>query len=254
MSYDIIDFHTHPYMTEAENLCAHKDVVGSSKEIFLSDLEKCGITKFAGSVITKLGSDDMKASNNIAYRLKDDFADKYIMGIQVDPRFVDESVNEIDAAIKNKINLIGELVPYAYGWSYASADFRKLLDAANPYGMTVSLHTVQGEFDAMEDLARCYPDLTFVFAHPGEYASLVRHIEIMKKHDNVYLDLSGTGLFRFGMLKRLVGDVGAERILFGTDYPICNPNMYVNAVLGEHISDSDKELIFSLNAKRILKI
>ena len=83
---------------------------------------------------------------------------------------------------------------------------------------------------------------------------ILDHIEIMKKCDNVCLDLSGTGIFRYGSVKRLVSDVGAERIIFGTDYPICNPAAYVGAVMGEKISDSEKELIFAGNAKRILGI
>jgi predicted TIM-barrel fold metal-dependent hydrolase len=56
------------------------------------------------------------------------------------------------------------------------------------------------------------------------------------------------------MLSQLVNDVGAERILFGTDYPVCNPGVYVGGVLAEKITDSAKELIFSGNAKRLLGI
>ena len=76
----------------------------------------------------------------------------------------------------------------------------------------------------------------------------------MKKYPNLYLDISGTGLFRYGLLASAVKTVGAGRILFGTDYPICNPRMYVQAVLGEHISQEEKEDILFSNAQRILGI
>ncbi len=76
----------------------------------------------------------------------------------------------------------------------------------------------------------------------------------MKKHENLYLDLSGTGLFRFGLLKHLIREVGADRILFGTDYPICNPRMYVQAVYGEDISEEDQEKILFRNAEALLKL
>ena len=49
----------------------------------------------------------------------------------------------------------------------------------------------------------------------------------MKKCDNVHIDLSGSGLHRYGVVKYLVDNVGSERILFGTDYPISNLSMYV---------------------------
>ena len=76
----------------------------------------------------------------------------------------------------------------------------------------------------------------------------------MLECDNVYLDISGTGLFRYGMLKHLVSSVGAERILFGSDYPICNPNMYIAGVEFEKLTDHEKDLIFAENAKKLLKI
>jgi len=108
--------------------------------------------------------------------------------------------------------------------------------------------------EVLSEMPARHKDIDFVFAHPGEKAILDQHIQIMKKNDNVYLDISGTGLFRYGMLKQLVDEVGAERILFGTDYPICNPNMYIAGVLFEKISDREKELIFAGNAKRLLRL
>ena len=106
----------------------------------------------------------------------------------------------------------------------------------------------------MGRLAKEHPSITFVFAHPGEINQIKKHIEIMNNTPNVFLDLSGTGLFRYGMLKRLVTEAGADRILFGTDYPICNPGMYVGGVYYEDITEAEKRLIFSENAKRILMI
>ena len=55
-------------------------------------------------------------------------------------------------------------------------------------------------------------------------------------------------------IKHLVEKVGADRIIFGSDYPICNPGMYIAGVDFEKISDKEKELIFSENAKRLLKL
>lgn len=96
--------------------------------------------------------------------------------------------------------------------------------------------------------------MNFVFAHPGQRSSVEKHIEIMKKYDNVFLDLSGNGLHRYGVVKYIADNVGSDRILFGTDYPIGNLQMYVASILGEKISDEDKKLIFGKNAKMLLGI
>ena len=116
--------------------------------------------------------------------------------------------------------------------------------------MIVNLHPM--DMMQMAQTASEHKHIPFIFAHPGERTRVLENIDIMKKQDNVYLDISGTGILRYGVLRHLVNEVGAERILFGTDYPIGNPSAYVHGVLGEKLSDREKELILSGNAKRLL--
>ena len=107
----------------------------------------------------------------------------------------------------------------------------------------------------MDEMVRRHPGVVFVAAHPGEYGAFMRHMDRMKLSENYYLDLSGYGIFRHGMLKHAVDEFGAERFLFGSDYPTCNPAMYLGGVLlDDLISDAEKELIFAGNAKRLLKL
>ena len=116
--------------------------------------------------------------------------------------------------------------------------------------MVFSFHT-DWSWD-LEPIIKAHPGLIFVAAHPGEKESVGRHIERMRKFDNYCLDISGTGILRLGMLEHMVGNVGADRILFGTDYPISNHDLYVHCVRTARISDADKEKIFHLNAERLL--
>ena len=119
---------------------------------------------------------------------------------------------------------------------------------------TFKLFSWLEEQEEMERMIAAHPNITFVAAHPGEREFYEKHLERMKKYPNLYLDLSGTGLFRYGMLSYGVHKVGAERFLFGTDYPICNPRMYVQAVMQESLSETERELIFHKNAEHILGI
>lgn len=80
-------------------------------------------------------------------------------------------------------------------------------------------------------------------------------MERMKLSENYYLDVSGYGIFRHGMLRHAIDLFGAERFLYGSDYPTCNPGMYLGGVLLDNlITDSEKELILAKNAKRVLNI
>ncbi len=254
MKYEIIDFHTHPFSVMTEMLGSHTNYINNLPEDFAVQLQRAGINKFAGSVITDSKEPNaMTKCNDSALLLKKMYDDAFIPGFTVDARYVEESKREIDRAIKEGIRLIGELVPYHYSWKYADEGFSEILDYCDGKNLVFSLHTAD-EIETMGRLAKEHPSITFVFAHPGEIGRLNSHIEIMKTTPNVYLDLSGTGLFRYGMLARLVKEVGADRILFGTDYPICNAGMYVGGVIYEEITEEERKMIFSSNAKRILGI
>ena len=75
----------------------------------------------------------------------------------------------------------------------------------------------------------------------------------MKMSENYYLDLSGTGLFRHGMLRRGIDECGVERFLFGSDFPTCNPAMFIGGVaLDSLITEDEKTMILAENAKRLL--
>ncbi len=253
---NIIDFHIHPFLSKEDFLCFYPEVFEAPDlNMLLSDMEKAGIDTFCGSVISQKTNDysKIRTDNDKALEIWKILGSRYIPGIHVHPDFVEESVSEIKRTASLGVKLIGELVPYHHGWSdYSSDSFGEILNAAEQYGMTVSLHTMS--LAEMRMMAKQHKDISFVFAHPGEKERLSEHISVMKDCENVYLDLSGGGLHRFGMLKKLCHEVGADRIIFGTDYPLMNPKMYVNAVLGEHISDREKEQILHKNAERLLNL
>ena len=259
--FEIIDFHTHPFEADADNICSHKECCDMSEEHILRDLSAVGIRRFCGSVI-RVGRDVrdyptpwsmILAHNDAALRLRDRFWGRYIPGFHVHPGCVKESMEEIERMHRAGVNLIGELVPYLDEWGTGYDDPRLsgILDLAEEYRMVVSIHSM-GE-DEMDRMVRAHPRLTVVAAHPGEYGEFLRHMERMKFSENYYLDTSGYGIFRHGMLRHAIDLVGAERILFGSDYPTCNPAMYVGGVLLDPLlKDREKELIFAGNAKRLL--
>lgn len=255
MSLEIIDFHTHPFLKNAENMCFYPGTVWGNDD-FISDMERAGISRFAGTVLDKSDKsiDGIVASNRCAFELYKTWGDKYIPGIHIHPEYIEESEKEIAIAREHGVRLIGELVPYMHGYRYDHPKTNELISLLDGGDEVISLHSADPDVSDMTSLAKNHKDKIFVFAHPGDLNRVPLHIEAMKECENIYLDLSGTGLFRYGMLKFLVDSVGAERILFGTDYPICNPGMYVQAVLFEKISDREKELILSGNAKRLLKL
>lgn len=261
----IIDFHTHPYMTMEEDACMYNKDFFLTHEEAMEDLKAAGINHICGSVIkpgcydVNKGFEQIIELNRRALELKEIYGDFYTPGFHIHPGYVKESLEEIEFMHSNGIKLVGELVPYMQGWkdmghNYASKNLFELLDLIGDYGMVFSYHTILDQQEEMNKMIEENKKVTFVAAHPGQRADYEKQLERLKKYDNLYLDVSGTGLFRYGMLYKGVNEVGSERFIFGTDYPISNPGMYVQALLYEKITDKQREDIFYNNASRLMGI
>ena len=254
----IIDFHTHPFWDDASNICNHKSIIKMEKEDIRPMFEHLGVVCIAGSVIHRDAAlshwEAIKISNDRALQLREYLGDFYYPGVHIHPNHIPESIAEIRRFADLGFHLVGELVPYMHGWQdYACKEYSYLLDVCREYDMVVNMHSI-GD-DAMDKMVTTHKDVKIVMAHPGEYDSYLRHLKRMDISENYWLDLSGTGLFRHGMLARGIAEHGAERFLFGSDYPTCNPAMFVGGVaLDELIAPEDKEKILYTNAKRLLKL
>lgn len=262
MSFEIIDFHTHPFIESQNNICGYKSVkekmdIAYTREYF----KHFGINTICGDVVNifsdeKLcGWEKCKADNRSALELRDKhYGDFYIPGIHISPCFIDESIKELNFMKTKGVKIIGELLPNSYDWeNYGEEGFTPILNEASRLGYICSFHCADD--DAMDKMVKSHPDMIFVGAHPGLYQSVSRQIERAKMCDNYYLDISGTGIFCYGALRTLIDKIGLERLLFGSDYPTCNLGAFIGAVEKDPLlSDKEKEHIFSLNAKKLLRL
>ncbi len=260
MRFEIIDFHTHPFLSPDCNICSYKTFAdGITAEDTRRDLSSLGITKICGSVISPFDKnaptwEDVKKANDQALALKELYGDFYEVGFHVHPAFVRESLEEIERMAHLGVKLVGELLPYLHGYEgYDSKELSEILDLAEHYGMVVNLHTMNEE--SIDKMVAEHPKLTVVAAHPGERPTYLRHLERMKKHENYYLDLSGTGMFRFASTRNAIDTVGVDRLLFGSDYPTCQAGMMLGGILMDYtLTDAEKEAILATNAKRLLNL
>ena len=253
MSFEIIDAHMHPFLCKEEVVNNYPFDVPPAD--IGADLARCGIDRFAGSVICRPVEDfdAVRRANRDAMTLREMYGGRYIPGIHIHPDYVRESCEELERYAKEGVRLVGELVPYMMGWTrYTCPGAMEIFSLAQELGMTVSVHpSVPEDLDA---LCAAFPRMNVIVAHPGEYNDYMRNLERLERYPNAYLDICGTGLFRYQMLRYGVNRVGAERFLFGTDYPVCDPAMQVAAVEYERLTDAQRELIFSGNFKRLLAL
>lgn len=252
--FRIVDAHCHPIADSVPDCLHNAYGTPDNTKDFFTEMRRYGIDFCVGSVIrsTREPKDftPFAETNAAGFELEKQHADYYQTGIRVNPLFVKDSIAEIEKYHKMGVTWVGELVPYASGYtSYSSPEMLEVLAVARDLNMTVNIHSLGN--DDMSKLMENLPELKVVAAHPGERTDVLVRAEMMKRYKNLHWDISGTGLFRWGMLRYLVEQCGAEKILFGTDFPICNISMQVYGVLSEHISDEAKAAIFSGNYDRL---
>ena len=258
MSFEVIDFHCHPFICDYERIGAYVDTVDMNTEGFFSHMKENGVTLCAGSVIGRKTSsfEDIHNFNLHALKIREEYPGRYIPGFHIQPHYIEESVKEIDFAIENNVKLIGELVPYHHGWEdYSSSEFMEIMSYINGKNLLVNMHISSREdLEQMEKPISAYKDINFILAHPGYGDRLEKHIELLNKYENTYLDLSGSGIELFGATKKIVESTDYKRLLFGTDFPVTPVGAWKYAVMNEYISDNAKECIFSKNARTLLGI
>ena len=97
-----------------------------------------------------------------------------------------------------------------------------------------------------------FPRLQVIAAHLGGWSLFDQAYEILRDK-NCYLDISSTMMFLPPeQVKRYIRAYGAERILFGTDFPLWDPANEVKSFMSLDLTDKERELIAWKNAIEII--
>lgn len=99
-----------------------------------------------------------------------------------------------------------------------------------------------------------FPGLDAIAAHFGGYSMYDTALELLKDTDCV-MDISSSLMFmENGKAEYYVNQYGAERLAFGTDYPMWEPVKETNRFLQLKLTDVQFEQIAHKTAERILKL
>ncbi|MBE6929112.1 MAG: hypothetical protein E7463_02430 [Ruminococcaceae bacterium] len=139
--------------------------------------------------------------------------------------------------------------------------FRPVWEAARELNLPIMSHTWDtstynpGQKYAFtglfEKYIREYPDVTFIFGHSGgRYNGIRTAVDIGMRYPNACFDIGGD-IWPNGFLEELVEKIGADRILYGSDYTMIEQRPMLGVVFGSSISNLDKEKILRHTAARI---
>jgi hypothetical protein len=135
---------------------------------------------------------------------------------------------------------------------------RPLLDFARDEGLPVMVHCGRWRemsgYELALEVAAEYRDVTFVLSHMGGDTpelemGTIDHI-VSAGLENVCLGTEGVR--EYWAVQRAVDEVGAEKVVFGSDFPLGHPRMYMGLVDSLRITEAQRRLIMGLNALRLV--
>jgi predicted TIM-barrel fold metal-dependent hydrolase len=138
------------------------------------------------------------------------------------------------------------------GLPYNSPVYDKWYEFANKHHLFALMHMSPNFKAEMLDIAGRYQNITFILAHSGMSFAVAReHIEIAKKRSNCVLEITLTAV-TFGVIEYLVKEVGADRVVYGTDQPMRDPIPQFGWVVYSHLTDEERKKILGTNMQKVL--
>lgn len=254
----IIDAHIHPSIL-VENSDFSQFKFTTPPEEFVATLRRAGISQAAGSVIRRFSEipewEDIHKLNLAALEMRDRFPDFYIPGIHIHPAYIRESLAELETMNQQHgVKLLGELVAYMMAYhDYTMVELDPVWSLARDLGMVVNLHL--NDLSEAATLLKRFPDLKLIIAHPtSDNKEYTARLQLAAQYPNAALDISGSGPNTWHMLRHAINIAGYEKVIFGTDFPLRNPGMYVAGVLFEELSEKETAAILGGNFSRMLGI
>ena len=133
----------------------------------------------------------------------------------------------------------------------------RIYELCEEAGFPVLVHTGDHRFDysnpnRIVNVLRTFPKLKFVGAHFGGWSVWDDAVRTLSGFDNITVDTSST-FYALGREegKKLIMAWGADRIMFGTDYPMWNPQPEIDCLLAMNLPEDAYRRIFWDNAARL---
>ena len=276
----VIDFHTHIFPAEIrdrrdellprdltlETLYSDPAARMASAEELVATMAGAGIDL---SLAQGIGWNDIglaREANDYAIESMRRFPMKLRGFCSVNPAWGAAAAAEAERCALAGLSGIGELHPDTQGFDLGDkAVMSPLMEAAMSLGLPILTHSsepVGHQYPGKgrttpETLCRFidnFPDATIICAHWGGglpfYALMP---EVRKSLGNVYFDTAASPfLYRPEVFSTVVGLVGGDRALLGTDYPLIDQKRLIRQVTDSPISDEAKEGILYNNAAGLL--
>lgn len=126
--------------------------------------------------------------------------------------------------------------------------------------LPILFHTGDKRYDMsnpnrLAPILEIYKNLSVIGAHFGGYSVWEDAERLLPKYENLCVDCSSSFfMMNDDEIRRAINVYGADRVLFGTDYPMWDQLCEINRLLSLELPDEVYEKIFHKNAERVFGI
>jgi hypothetical protein len=177
--------------------------------------------------------------------------DRFIGCANLNPHFGDEAVAELEQAVKEWNMKSLKLMPTLHGYQIDNKIIYPLMERARELNIPVNIHSGSDGCYPLQImmLALDFPSIPIIMDHMGYRYYVNQAIAAARKCENIFL---GTTLINSepGMIKQAAAEIGADRIVFGSNCPTAFP-VYAVQSLKRVFSGRELDLILGENLAKI---
>ena len=278
----IIDFHTHifpPHMRENRELYVRRDRTFAalysnprarmaSAEDLIAAMDEDGIDVAVAMGIGWSDYDTAREANDYIIEATRRSQGRIIGFAGINPAWGCEAVREAERCADAGLRGIGELHPDTQGFDLAdkrtmaglmaAAQERRLVVTTHSSEPVGHLYTGKGSItpQVLMQFIGNFPDATIVCAHWGGglpfYALMP---EVAAALRNVYFDSAASPFLYTPQVYSVVASlVGADKVLFGSDYALLRPRRLLNEIDASSLTPQQREAVQGGNAARLLEL
>jgi predicted TIM-barrel fold metal-dependent hydrolase len=199
---------------------------------------------------------DWYTGNRLTAQAVSDHPDRFTGYVVVSPNEPELANDELSLAF-NEWGFKGiKLVPDTHLQPIGSEGYRPVFEFASQRRCLVLVHTYHGSsFDDPQlfgTVAEKYPEVPIVMVHSGALPSAFNGaIRLAKEHPNLFLDISGS-FITATWIRRMVSEVGADRVIFSSDQPFMDPRYSLGRLLYANLPEEALALVLGGNIRRLL--
>ena len=141
-------------------------------------------------------------------------------------------------------------------------DYRclKIYELCEEFGLPILMHTGDKRYDysntnRLIPILGTYTGLTIIGAHMGGWSLWDEASRELAGTPNLYVDCSSTMAWvPLDKTAEIIRRYGADRVLFGTDYPMWSPVVELERFVRLDLTDDEKRMILSENVKKVYQL